>query len=284
MVSQNVVAAIAAFSFFIGSSASPCIPNSSLSSAATTTSLAVIETGSTATGATSTTDSASTDITSTTEAVSSTYATSSVETSSAETSSAETSSAEASSTALSSTAYISTTTLATTTTTVAEPEVTLLVNGGFDVSPASYSPWTIFSGAALGGSIGTDDTTVQGGARSLAIRSASSSEVVVAQALDKTLLKADKEYKFSLWAQVSSSTGCSDGIYIWIDANNLSQDVGPRVHASGADLAGGWRYMEGSYTFTEAMLSGDNSIRVVIKSRCSNSQKAWVDTAQLVEA
>ncbi|KAI8714007.1 hypothetical protein NCS52_01119900 [Fusarium sp. LHS14.1] len=269
MVSQNFVAALAAFSFFIGSSASPCRPNSSLSSAATTTSLAVIETGSTATGATSTTETASTDITSTTEAVSSTYVTSSAETSS---------------TALSSTAYISTTTLATTTTTVAEPEVTLLVNGGFDVSPASYDPWTIFSGAALGGSIGTDDTTVQGGARSLAIRSASSSTVVVAQVLDKTLLKADKEYKFSLWGQVSSSTGCSDGIYIWIDANNLSQDVGPRVHASGADLAGGWRYMEGSYTFTEAMLSGDNSIRVVIQARCSNSQKAWVDTAQLVEA
>ncbi|KAM5350915.1 hypothetical protein ACJ41O_003638 [Fusarium nematophilum] len=243
MVSQKFVVAIAAFSFLVGSGASPCRLSSSLTSAATTTSLALIETSSTATGATSTTDLASSsDATSTTGAASSTDATSSVETSSTGLpSTTET----ASTTDASTTAYISTTTDTTTfvtsTTTVAEPVVTLLVNGDFDTNPASYDPWTIYSGAGfpnLGGSIGTDDTKAQAGQRSLTMRSASGSDVYVVQALDKTLLEADKEYKLSLWGQVSSSSGCSNGIDIWIDANNLVQEVGPTVHASGSDLAG----------------------------------------------
>ncbi|KAF5006336.1 hypothetical protein FDECE_7264 [Fusarium decemcellulare] len=263
MMSPQLLTACAVFSLLVGSGASPCRPSSSLSDTATTTSLSVIETSSTAIDATSSTETLSTDVT-TIAVVTST-----------ESETLKTSATEVSTT----TDLPSTTEATSTTTSAAAAETPALRNGGFDVTPASYDPWTIYSGLAA--SISLDDSKVQAGSYSLSMRSAASDSVVVVQILDKTHLVANQIYTFSLYAQVSSAARCSDGLSIWIDDNNMQHAVGASVHANAADMEGTWKYIEGDYTFTEAAITGSNDIRVVVKSRCGNGYFASIDSAKL---
>ncbi|KAK7418034.1 hypothetical protein QQX98_004173 [Neonectria punicea] len=239
MVSQKLVAAFTAFSLLVGSGASPCKPSSSDSDVATTTTSLSV-----------------------------------IETSSTSIETVSTSN-------VSTTTDVSTTTEAATSTTSTAPAVETLAlqNGGFDITPASYAPWTVYAGIAA--TISLDDTKFQAGSRSLSMRSAASDWVTVVQVLDKTQLVANMIYRFSLYAQVSSASKCSDGVYIWIDDNNMQHAVGPNVHGNAGDMEGTWKYIEGDYTFSEAALTGANDIRVVVKSRCGNGYSASIDSAEL---
>ncbi|KAM5370969.1 hypothetical protein ACJZ2D_008282 [Fusarium nematophilum] len=184
MVSQKFVAAMASFSLLTGGGASPCHPSSSLSisGVATSTLVSVIE-SSTATSVFST--AASSTETATTETVATGAAS---------------------------------TTVSTTTESSSIPEPTsYLLNGNFDTNPATFSPWALWYSDGMtssGASLNLDYTRSHRGPRSLRISPGTQSTTYLAQTVDKTSVRPDAKYEFSVWLQISSAAQCVQGASI----------------------------------------------------------------------
>ncbi|KAJ4249825.1 hypothetical protein NW762_012168 [Fusarium torreyae] len=265
MTSQKFLAAFAAISFLIGSQASPCRPISTTSEISTTIGAITETAGATeTTAATSLETSSFTEITITESETASTDVATTTETTSLDVTTIETTT--------------STTEATSTTTSAASP--TLLINGDFETG--NNAPWT-YSGLAANAFI--DDSRFNDGRFSFGMGSAASDWVTVVQTLDKSLLVADRPYKLSLYANVESASRCSSGVIMSIDNNNsLQSPFGTSVSVPGADLEASFTYVSGQFTFTEDALAGDSPIRVVIKTKCSNTYTAWVDTVELALA